>query len=130
MQTKLMPLLLIHAPLVALIGNRIAWDTLPQGTAPGSVVMYVISGVTDYTMAGPSGYVMTRVQFDCRGESAAKARAIANEVEAFLSGYSGTYQGFKFQGVFMQGQRTRFDKDGAASWFTDSRDATIHWAPA
>lgn len=128
MQTKLAPLLLTHAPLVALVGNRIQWDTLPQGSPPNSVVMYVISGVTDYTMAGASGYVMTRVQFDCRGETAAKARAIAEAVEAKLSGYSGVYQGFSFQGVFQQGQRTRFDKDGATTWFTDSRDFTIHWA--
>jgi len=130
MQTKLAPLLLTHAPLVALVGNRIQWDTLPQGSAQPSVVMYVISGVTDYTMAGASGYVMTRVQFDCRAETAAKARAIAEAVEAKLSGFRGLYQGFNFQGCFAQGQRTRFDKDGAASWFTDSRDFTIHWSPA
>jgi hypothetical protein len=130
MQTKLLPLLLTHAPLVALIGNRIAWDRLVQGSAQGSVVMYVISGVTDYTMASASGYVLTRVQIDSRGSDAAKARAIAEEVEAKLSGYRGTYQGFEFQGIFMQGQRTRFDKDGPAEWFTDSRDYLIHWAPA
>jgi hypothetical protein len=130
MQTKLANLLLSHAPLATLVGNRVQWDVLPQGSAQGSVVMYVISGVTDYTMAGASGYVATRVQFDCRGETAAKARAIAEEVEALLSGYTGTFQGFKFQGVFQQGQRTRFDKDGATSWFTDSRDFIFHWAPA
>jgi len=130
MQTKLMPLLLTHEPLKALIGNRIAWDTLPQGSAQGSVVMYVVSGVTDYTMAGASGYVMTRVQFDCRGETSAKARAIADALEDKLSGFRGVYQGFHFQGAFQQGQRTRFDKDGPDKWFTDSRDFTIHWAPA
>lgn len=130
MQTKLAPLLLTHEPLAELVGDRIDWDTLPQGSAQGSVVMYVVSGVTDYTMAGASGYVATRVQFDCRGATAAKARAIAEAVAAKLSGFRGTFQGISFQGCFQAGQRTGFDKDGPESWFTDSRDFLIHWAPA
>jgi hypothetical protein len=130
MQTKLAGLLLAHAPLAALIVNRAHWDTLPQGSLQPSVVMYVISGVTDYTYAGASGYVMTRVQFDCRGATAASARAVAEALNDRLSGLSETFGGFKFQGCFAQGQRTRFDKDAASSWFTDSRDFTIHWAPA
>lgn len=130
MQTKLAGLLLADATLAALIGNRVQWDTLPQGSAQPSIVMYVISGVPDYTMQGASGYVQTRVQFDCRGMTAASARAVAEALETRLSGFRGTFGGFKFQGIFMQGQRTRFDKDAAASWYTDSRDAVIHWAPA
>jgi hypothetical protein len=130
MQTKLASLLLAHAPLAALVGNCIQWDTLPQGSAQPSIVMYVISGVTDYTMQGASGYVQTRVQFDCRGATAASARAVAEALEDRLSGFRGEFDGFKFQGCFAQGQRTRFDKDGPANWFTDSRDFTIHWAPA
>lgn len=130
MQTKLAGLLLAHAPLAALIGNRIQWDTLPQGSPQPSIVMYVISGVTDYTMQGASGYVMTRVQFDCRGATAANARAVAEALEARLSGFRGEFGGYRFQGCFAQGQRTRFDKDSVTSWFTDSRDFTIHWAPA
>lgn len=130
MQTKLAGLLLAHAPLAALVANRIQWDTLPQGSAQPSVVMYVISGVTDYTMQGASGYVQTRVQFDCRGTTAASARAVAEALEERLSGFQGDFGGYKFQGIFMQGQRTRFDKDSATSWFTDSRDALFHWAPA
>lgn len=130
MQTVLANLLLAHAPLAALVGNRIQWDTLPQGAQQPSIVMYVISGVTDYTMQGPSGYVMTRVQFDSRGATAAQARAVANALGDRLSGFSGVFAGYRFQGCFEQGQRTRFDKDGPDKWFTDSRDFTIHWSPA
>lgn len=130
MQQILANLLLAHQPLKTLIDTRIHWDTMGQGLALPNVVMFVVSGVTDYTMAGASGYVMTRVQFDARGNSAASARAAANALRDRLSGFSGIYSGFKFQGCFEQGQRTRFDKDGTLSWFTDSRDYTIHWAPA
>lgn len=130
MQQVLANLLLAHQPLKTLIDTRIHWETMGQGLALPNVVMFVVSGVTDYTMAGASGYVMTRVQFDARGATAASARAVANALRDRLSGFSGVYSGFKFQGCFEQGQRTRFDKDGTASWFTDSRDFTIHWAPA
>jgi hypothetical protein len=126
MQLVLANLLLEHAPLEAIVGNRVHWDATPQGQGMPNVVMFVVSGVTDYTMAGASGYVMTRVQIDCRGQSAADSRAIAEAVRDRLSGFSGPYDGFSFQGCFAQGQRTRFDANG----YTDSRDYTIHWAPA
>lgn len=129
MQTVLANLILAHAPLAALIGNRAHWDEMPQGQPPSGIVMYVVGGITDYTMQGASGYAMTRVQFDCRGATAAEARAVANALCDRLSGFSGSFQGFSFQGCFAQNQRTRSDKD-ATKWFTDSRDFTIHWAPA
>lgn len=130
MQTVLANLLLAHAPLLALVGNRVQWDALPQGSPQPSIVMSVISGVTNYTMQGASGFVSTRVQFDCRGTTAPQARQVAEALKARLSGLSLIFSGFEFQGCFEQGQRTRFDKDGAVTWFTDSRDFSIHWAPA
>lgn len=130
MQQVFANLLLAHAPLKALVGTNVHWDTMVQGATFPNVVMYAVSGITDYTMAGPSGYVMTRVQFDSRGNSAAQARAVSNAIKSRLSGFKGEFSGFKFQGCFEQSQRTRFDKDGNVTWFTDSRDYTIHWAPA
>jgi hypothetical protein len=92
--------------------------------------MYVVGGITDYVMSGASGYVMTRVQFDNRGANAAQARAVADALKLRLSGFQGEFEGIRFQGCFEQNQRTRSDKDGPSKWFTDSRDYTIHWAPA
>ena len=130
MQTKLANLLLAHAPLAALVGNRIQWDTLPQGQPQGTISMSVISGVVDYHMTGASGFVQTRVQFDCRDATAAKARAIAEALEARLSGFRGVFQGYHFQGCFEVGQRTSFGTVDSFRWFTDSRDYMIYWAPA
>jgi len=130
MQTVLANLLLAHAPLAALVGNKIHWDTMGQGNPLPSIVMYVVSGVTNYTMQGQSDLAMTRVQFDCRGKTAAEARAVAEALEQRLSGLRTTFAGFVFQGAFQEGQRTRFDQDNPAKWFTDSRDFTIHWSPA
>lgn len=130
MQLVLANLLLDHLPLKSLIGDNLHWDTMVQGAPLPNVVMFVISGVVDYVMSGASGYVQTRVQFDSRGSSAAEARAVAEALAARLSGFSGIYAGIRFQGVFAQGQRTRFDKADGVEWFTDSRDFIIHWAPA
>lgn len=127
MQQVLANLLLAHHPLKALVGNNIQWDTMGQGSPLPYVVMFVISGVTDYTMEGASGYVATRIQFDCRGRTAAEARSAADALRDRLSGFRGVYSGVQFQGCFEMGQRTRFDRDGLVSWFTDSRDYMIHW---
>lgn len=130
MQTKLANLVLAHAPLAALVGNRVQWDTLPQGTPQGTVSMTLVSGITDYHMAGPSGLGFARVQFDCRDSSAAKARAIAEALKVRLSGFRGEFQGYKFMGCFEVAQRTSFGKVDANSWYTDSRDYEITWGLA
>lgn len=130
MQTKLANLLLAHAPLAALVGNRVFWDTLPQGSPQGSISMTVVSGIPDYHMGGPSGLVFARIQFDCRDGSAAKARAIAEALNARLSGFKGEFEGYKFQGCFEANQRTSFGMVDSHKWFTDSRDYEIHWAKA
>lgn len=130
MQTKLANLLLAHAPLAALVGNRVQWDTLPQGTPHGRINMRVASGITDYHMQGPSGLEFSRVQFECQGESAAKARAIAEALKARLSGYQGVFQGYHFQLFKAVGQRTDHGKVDSHEWFTDMRDFEIHWAEA
>lgn len=127
MQKVLANLLLAHAPLQALVGNKIQWDVMGQGQSLPFVVMYVVSGVRDYTMAGASGYVATRVQFDCRGTTAAQARSVADALTDRLSGFRGVFAGYDFMGCFEESQRTRQDKDGTLTWFTDSRDFSIHW---
>jgi hypothetical protein len=130
MQTVLANLLKSHAPLEALVGSTIDWDETPQGVALPSIVMFVVSGIIDYAYSGATGYVVTRVQFDCRGSTAAAARAVAVALDGKLSGFSGEFEGIEFQGCFARGQRTRHDKIDAKTWFTDGRDFEIHWAPA
>lgn len=130
MQDVLANLLKRDAVLLDLVGSRIDWDEAPQGQKLPSIVMFVISGVVDYAMAGATGYVVTRVQFDCRGKSAKEARAVAEGLEACFSGCRGVFQGVDFQGCFEQNQRTGSGKDGPTKWFYDSRDYRIHWAKA
>jgi len=129
MQTVLPNLLKSHAPLAALVADRIDWDEIPQGLAKPAIVIFVISGPRLYTQAGANRYVANRLQFDCLGKTAAEARQVAAALEAKLSGYRGVHEGIHFQGCFQQNERTRGRSD-AAKWFTNSRDFMIHWAPA
>ena len=81
-------------------------------------------------MSGPVKHYMTRVQFDCRANTAAQRRQLADALNAFLSGYKGTFSGFKFDGAFKDGHQTRFDLDGATEWFQAQIDYRLYWAPA
>jgi hypothetical protein len=130
MQLVLANLCLGHAPLAALIGTRIDWDEVPQGLGNPSIVMHLISGVPQYRMVGPDGLEASRVQFDCRGNTAAEARAVADALDARLSGYRGEFDGFRFGGAFRASRQSRSDKDGADGWFTASVDFILWWAAA
>lgn len=130
MQTVLANLLLAHDPLAALIGNRVYWDELPQGQPHPAIVMHLVFGAPSYHMAGPSGLVESRVQFDCRGGTSAEARAVADALEVRLSGFRGDYEGVRFGGAFLVLSMSRSDKTDAMRWFTAKRDFQIWSARA
>ena len=130
MQQILANLLLSSPPIKALVGNNVDWDTSAQGATGPRIIMFVISAPVAYKMSGPVKHFMTRVQFDCRANTAAQRRQLADALDAFLSGYNGTFSGFKFDGAFKDGHQTRFDLDGATKWFQAQIDYRLFWAPA
>lgn len=116
METSLMSLLVNHAPLAALVGNRIFWDEIPQGTVRPCIVMFVISSVPGYTFESADPLVPTRVQIDCQVTTTSSAKvALAKTVNDLLSGYKGTVGGTKFSGIFQQLTRDRTDKPASGS---------------
>lgn len=126
MEEALRTLLLASAGLTALVGQRVHWVRSPQGTASPRVVLYVISGLRDMHMQGPSGLIASRVQIDCIGASYGSAKAVARAVEARLSGYSGSASGVVFQGCFLIGERDDFeDADTPDKLFRTSLDFNI-----
>lgn len=130
MQRVLANLLIAHAPLFALVNNRIHWARMPQGLPMPNITMHKISGVTDYVMSGASGFVTTRVQFDCKGKTLAEAQSVAERLVQRLSGFRGIFAGYHFQGCFIDGEGQDDGKDGTADWFIERRDVIFHWAPA
>ena len=127
MEQSFIALLLSDSALVALVGDRIHWDTQTQGEAKPAVVLYLVSDVPDYHMQGPSGFVESRVQIDCRGATRKSAKAVASAVQDLLSGYAGTVGNIKFQGIFKDNERSSFEKpdNGSEAFFLVSADYRV-----
>jgi hypothetical protein len=127
MQEDLTTFLLADTALATMLGDgeRLYWNVKEQGKPDPSAVLYLISGVPDYHTAGPSGFVESRVQADCRGTTAAEALAVARAIEARLSGYRGSVGVTKFMGIFKQSDRSRFDAEPAPGVHVHQADYQI-----
>ena len=111
MEESLRALLTGHAPLVALVDQRIYWNTIAQSAGNPAVVMFFISGGPGYHMQGSDGLVSARVQIDVRDTTLTVAWAAARVIKALLSGYRGTVTATDFRGIFLLSERQYFDKD-------------------
>lgn len=125
MEEALVNLLLADSDLSALVGPRIHWDEIPQGSADPAVTLFLVSGVPDYHMAGPSGLVASRVQIDCRGPSKEVALSVARAVEAVLSGLKTTIGSIKFDSVMKINARSEFEKSATPAYRLESADYRI-----
>lgn len=130
MQDVLAALLLSNTAIKNMVDENVDWDVSAQGATGPRIVMFVISEPRAYKANGEVRHYETRVQFDCRANTALARRQLAGALDAFLSGYKGTYQGYRFDGCFKENHRTRFDADGGARWFQAQIDYRIFWAPA
>jgi hypothetical protein len=130
MHEALTALLLAHAPLTDLIGDRLHWLELPRGVGGDPyVILQEIGGSEDYHSTGPSGLHGTRVQVDSWGTTFDSAVAVQRVISALLSGYRGTVADTDLQGIFSDGVRDlpgRTLKD-EARLYRRSQDFFIHW---
>lgn len=127
MQEDLTAFLLADTAIAALLGDgdRLYWNVKEQGKPDPSAVIYLISGLPDYHLAGPSGFVESRIQIDCRGATAAAALQLARAIEARLSGHRGVQGDTKFKGIFKQSDRSRYDADPAPGVHLQQADYQI-----
>jgi hypothetical protein len=115
---------LLRARLLAQIANvPVDWGMTAQSFNPPRIVLYRISGGDDYTMAGRTGYTLTRVQIDCYAASVGAAKLLGRQVKTALSGHrSGA-----IKGVFLQNERDLSpDTDGAATLGRVVLDFFVH----
>lgn len=88
--------LLAHPGLTALIGNRFDWDEMPPGNTP-YVVVQCISDVKLHTHDGQAKTEQPSYQFTAYAATRAGARAVAEQIKAALSDYTGTMSGLTIQ---------------------------------
>lgn len=115
----------LTALLAPVAGERRYWGRKPQSDpARPYVVMQRIDGVRDYHMKGASGYVASRVQIDCYGETYTSTKATARAVRDTLSGYRGGI----IQGIFLDGERDlpAADAGEVTNLFRTSLDFMVH----
>jgi hypothetical protein len=94
--------LLLADPVVSdLVGTRISWSTIPQGSARPAIVMHLISAPIDYHLGGAGGPAQSRVQIDCQAaQPFSNALHVGEAVTAAISGYAGTFGTTRFAGIF------------------------------
>ncbi|ODA67672.1 hypothetical protein A7A08_01707 [Methyloligella halotolerans] len=114
----------LTALLADVAGGERYWVRAPQGTAAPYVVLNGITGNRDYNSQGPSGYVESRVQIDCYGETYGSAKTTARAVRSALSGVrSGA-----LLGVFIDSERDfpAADAEEVNRMFRVSIDIIVH----
>ncbi len=128
MEEALVGLLLADSGVSALAGARVNWNERPQAGGYPCVVLTRISGGRDYTMAGPSGLVESRVQVDCYSDvSYLAAKTLWRAVRAAVSGYRGqpvTGQP-ELRGVFITSERDMIESMQSEKLHRISSDLTI-----
>lgn len=117
--------------LSGVASGRRWWGRAPEGTSPADgayLVLNRISGIRDYTMAGGSGYVESRVQIDAYAEEWPDARAASAAVITALSAHRGTTAGTRIMGIFVDSERDldASDAGGVSHLFRRSIDLIVH----
>lgn len=133
MEAALTALLLGHAPLTALVADRVHWQRLPREVAGlPYVALQTVTEGRGYTYQGPIALRSDRVQIDTWAETAADRLAVAEVLEALLSGYRGTLEGVALRGIFMAGGRDMDDEtaEGARQLFRRQQDIFVKWRRA
>jgi phage protein D len=110
--------------LASVAGGRRYWGRAPQTAARPFIVLTKITGLRDYQMSGPSGYVQNRVQCDCYGATYTEAKAAARALITAVSGHSGGV----IQGIFVDSERDlpTADAGDVNHLFRTSVDLMIH----
>lgn len=127
-------LLSLLAPVAS---GRRYYVRAPQGEPYPYLVLNRVSGIHDYTMGGPSGFVQTRVQIDVYSDSWPSVFSTAQAAQTLLSGFSGVHGSTRFQGIFIDSVRDLSSGDAGQSsdrpttpLYRISIDIMIHHTPA
>jgi len=118
--------------LAPVAGGRRYYVRAPQGEPYPHLVLNRVSGTPNYTMAGPNGFVRTRVQIDVYGNTWPSTFSTAQAVQALLSGFTGVVGSTRFQGIFIESVQDlpASDAGDVTQLYRISIDIMIHHTPA
>jgi hypothetical protein len=85
----LVELLTSNSSINDIIAGRVFPVNMKQGETRDSIVYTRITEFEAYHMAGPSGLVSARFQFDCWSQSTDRAQVLADLVKEQLGGFAG-----------------------------------------
>lgn len=89
--------LLAHTGLAALVGTKVYWDEVPQGTEPPFVVAINISDIKIQTLTGHLRIEAPTFQFTAYATTKKAAKAIGTQLKAALQDCSGVLSGITVQ---------------------------------
>lgn len=95
--------------LVALQGNRVWPNRLPQNPTLPATTFREISNVPEYSHNGPSGYENVRMQFNCWATDPLAAKQLARALKRALSGFKGMMGSSSIGGCFLANSMDDFD---------------------
>ena len=109
-------LILSDSEIVALVGNRVSADRMPQGQPVPAIVFYGVSTIAFDCLGGAVGLDQTRLQFECYADTRQVAGQLANLLRVRLAGYRGVHTGVVFKGVEQSsGQAYALDRSETGS---------------
>ena len=121
--------LLAHAGLTALIAGRFFHDEMPQGTALPAVVCINVSDVKDHTHQGQVTLESPVYQFTAYAETKGAAKAVAAQIKAALSDYTGTMSGLAVKYIKLLNELSTLDAsaDGLVKVYTTDLEYEINY---
>lgn len=129
MESAVRTMLLAHAPLAALVGDRIDWGVRAQGRALPAVTLQIVSRLPGMTYAGADGWEQSRIQIDAWGRTYLAAQQVADVLAlppaGLLAGYRGDLPGLRLR-TMIAARRTDDDSDDAGPVHRASIDV-IAW---
>lgn len=81
--------LVAQAGVTAVVSTRVRTTQADEADALPYVLLFLVSDVSLYAMAGPAGLVQARVQIDCIGATPKSALDVSEAAHTVLSGYRG-----------------------------------------
>ena len=100
-ETALITKLEAAAPVVALVGERIFPNRIPQGVGMPAIAYEQLSGPRDHVMDGNTGLVSTNYVLRCSCSIYAQAKAVSEAVRIELDGYQGTVGGIAISCIML-----------------------------